>query len=68
MTGIIQLKREVEVINRTLNIDQAVPNWKMRSVVVQDLLKEWAKVPQEEKDQINGEVLEWYKGVVSQNI
>ena len=68
MTNITQLKREVEGLHKTLNIDQAVPNWKMRSVVVQDLLKEWAKVPQEEKDQINGEVLEWYKGVVSQNI
>ena len=61
------LKREVEVLNKTLNIDQTVPNWKKQSVVVQSLRREWAKVPQEEKDQANREVLEWYK-VASRNI
>ena len=61
------LKREVEVLHKTLNINQAVPAWKKQSVVIQSLLKEWAKVPQEEKEQSNREVLEWYE-VVSQNI
>ena len=66
--NINSLKREVEVLHKVLNINQTVHDWKKQSVVVQSLLKEWAKVPQEGKDQVNREVLEWYKGVVSQNI
>ena len=62
------LKREVEVLNKTLNIDQTVPNWKKHQVEIELLLKEWEAVPQEGKEQVNREVLEWYKGVVSQNI
>ena len=65
--SINSLKREVELLHKILNIDQAVPNWKIRSVVVQSLLKEWAKVPDEEKVAINDEVLEWYNGIVSRN-
>ena len=65
--SINSLKREVELLHKILNIDQAVPNWKMRSAVIQSILKEWAKVPDEEKSAINDEVLEWYNGIVSRN-
>ena len=65
--SINSLKREVELLHKTLNIDQAMPYWKMRSAVIQSLLKEWAKVPDEEKVAINDEVLEWYNGIVSRN-
>ena len=62
-----QLRKEVNIIQKALNINCSVPDWKQRSNDIQALLKEWAKVPQEEKDQSNREVLEWYKGAVSRN-
>ena len=63
--SINSLKREVELLNKTLLINQAVPAWKKQQVEIELLLKEWEAVPKEEKDQANMEVLEWY--VVSQN-
>ena len=67
MTNITQLKREVEGLHKTLNMNQAVPAWKKQQVEIELLLKEWEAVPREEKDQANMEVLEWYNGVVSRN-
>ena len=62
-----QLKKDVSVLHKALNINQAVPAWKKQQVKIELLLKEWEVVPEEEKDQVNREVLAWYE-VVSQNI
>ena len=66
--NINSLKHEVELLHKTLNIDQAVPDWKRQSDKVNDLLKGYEQLSLEEKQRQNTEVLEWYKGVVSQNI
>ena len=66
--NINSLKCEVKILNNALNIDQTVPGWKVQSDKVQALLKEYDLLTVEEKVQSNREVLEWYKGVVSQNI
>ena len=62
-----QLKKDVAVLHKALNIDQTVPGWKVQSDKVQALLKGYDLLTVEEKDQSNREVLEWYE-VVSQNI
>jgi flagellar biosynthesis/type III secretory pathway protein FliH len=60
MTSLTNLKREVEVLHKALNLKAEVPEWKKQSDLIQQLLKENEELS-EEKQEANMEVLEWYR-------
>ena len=61
-----QLKKEVDLLHKALNVNAKVPEWKKRSDEVTTLLKEYEQLSLEEKPRQNAEVLVWYKGEFKQ--
>ena len=61
------LKREVDSLNKALNINHTVPEWKKQGDLIEQLLKEYDELSSEEKQRQTNEVIEWYNGELSRN-
>ena len=65
--NINSLKHEVELLHKTLNINQTVPDWKKQSEEILDILKEIDQLNIDEKQRQNEEAIAWHKGEFKQS-